>query len=449
MSALPTASSVGRNLAVVGDDLFHLGQGTGRGRPPLAWARAVVSCAWSGLRGFASVTTWRAVANVVVSTVVGTAFVLVLAVSLAASAAVSWIVGIGQASLAGTLRLGWWMARFDAARLRRLGGCEIELPESPRQPRDTPRRDARRAWTRSTSAWRLVVYQFARLPVAAALAAVVFGWWWLVAFIDGWWPDVSPRQLVRLGPLLLELVCVLLWPSIVRRVSNLDVVVARILLAPSRNQQLSAEVQRLGEARSQAVAAAEAERRRIERDLHDGLQPRLVSLGVDLSLAEARFDCDPDASRALLARARDDTKTTIEELRALVRGIHPSVLDGRGLDAALSALVAHSPVPVALRVDLLVPVDRASEAAAYYVVAEGLANIAKHSDADRGAVTVLSTSAGLQVLVEDEGRGGAILEPGGGLAGLSARVRAIDGTFVLSSPPGGPTRLEAVIPCES
>jgi signal transduction histidine kinase len=219
---------------------------------------------------------------------------------------------------------------------------------------------------------------------------------------------------------------------------------ARLLLAPTRQ----AEIERLTEARAQAVTAAEAERRRIERDLHDGLQPLLVSLAVDLGLAEARFGKDPGSSRALLARAHADAKTAIEELRGLVRGIHPSVLDGRGLDAALSALIASCSVPVTLRVDLPKRPGPTREAAAYYVAAEAITNIAKHASARSATVTVGTGGHNLRVVIEDDGNGGARIEPGGGLAGLAARIRSIDGTFTVSSPPGGPTRIEAVIPCE-
>jgi signal transduction histidine kinase len=219
---------------------------------------------------------------------------------------------------------------------------------------------------------------------------------------------------------------------------------ARLLLAPTRQ----AEIERLAEARAQAVAAAGAERRRIERDLHDGLQPRLVSLAVDLGIAEARFGKDPDSARALLARAHADAKAAIEELRGLVRGIHPSVLDGRGLDAALSALIASCPVPITLRAGLPRRPDPIREAAAYYVAAEAITNIAKHASARSATVTVQASEHDLRVVVEDDGAGGARIEPGGGLAGLAARIASVDGTFTVSSPPGGPTRIEAVIPCE-
>jgi signal transduction histidine kinase len=154
------------------------------------------------------------------------------------------------------------------------------------------------------------------------------------------------------------------------------------------------------------------------------------------------------AAHALLARAHADAKTAIEELRSLVRGIHPSVLDGRGLDAALSALIASCPVPVTLHVDLPQRPDSIREAAAYYVAAEAITNITKHASARRATVTVEATEHSLHVVIEDDGNGGARIEPCGGLAGLAARIGSIDGTFTVSSPPGGPTRVEAVIPCE-
>jgi signal transduction histidine kinase len=148
------------------------------------------------------------------------------------------------------------------------------------------------------------------------------------------------------------------------------------------------------------------------------------------------------------ARAHADAKTAIEELRGLVRGIHPSVLDGRGLDAALSALIAGCPVPVTLRVDLPRRPDPVREAAAYYVAAEAVTNITKHASARTATITVQAGERDLRVAVEDDGDGGARINPGGGLAGLDARIRSIDGTFTVSSPPGGRTRIEAVIPCE-
>ena len=402
----------------------------------------------AGLRGLVSRATWAGVANVAISLVVGTAFCVALVGGLLVSGAFSWIVGIGSTSCAATLRLGARMAGFDRRRIERLPGEHIERPQLPQASGEERRRDRTRVWVHSPAAWRLVAYQFARLPVAGAAALLVFGWWRLVAQVLGWWPHVSPRSVVRIGPIVLAIACVLVWPLVVRVASRLDVLMARWLLSPSHARQLTAEVERLGAVRGEAVAAAESERRRIERDLHDGLQPRLVSLALDLGLAEARFERDPTASRSLVARAHDDVKIAIEDLRSIVRGIHPSVLDGRGLDAALSALVASCPVPVSLRVDVPERPDALREAAAYYVVAESVTNAQKHAEADNIAITVQQDVGRLHVFVEDDGAGGARFEAGGGLAGLAARVRSIDGTLTVSSPPGGPTRVEAMIPCE-
>jgi signal transduction histidine kinase len=239
----------------------------------------------------------------------------------------------------------------------------------------------------------------------------------------------------------------LAWPAALRAVPAIDASLGRWLLGPSRASQLSTEVARLSQARSLAVASAAAERRRIERDLHDGLQPQLVNLALDLGLARARLRSDPGAAQSLIDRAHEEAKRAAEDLRNLVRGIHPSVLDERGLDAALSALVAACPVPVSVNVDLPRRPAPTPEAAAYYVVAEAITNISKHAHARKAAVSIGYADGALRVAVEDDGRGGTCLEPGGGLEGLAARVASLDGTFKLSSPQGGPTRIEAVIPC--
>ena len=412
-----------------------------------ALAGGAAATVWVGLRGLASRATWSAVADVTVSLVAGTAFFVALVGGLVVSAVFSWIVGVGAATCSATLRLGARMARFDQRRIERLAGERIDLALLPDTSGFERRHDRSRGWIRSRVAWRLVAYQLARLPVAAAAALLVFRWWRLVAQVLGWWPHVSPRQVVRIGPILLAIACVLVWPTVVQVASRFDVVLARWLLAPSQAGKLAAEVERLGSARSEAVAAAESERRRIERNLHDGLQPRLVSLAVDLGLAEARFERDPQASRSLVAQAHRNAKTAIEDLRSIVRGIHPSVLDGRGLDAALSALVGGCPIPVNLHVDIAERPDPVHEAAAYYLVAEAMTNAQKHAGADHITIDVHQDGGQLCVAVEDDGHGGARLEPVGGLVGLAARIHSLDGTFTLTSPPGGPTRIEGVIPC--
>ncbi|MGY5884241.1 sensor histidine kinase [Modestobacter lacusdianchii] len=213
--------------------------------------------------------------------------------------------------------------------------------------------------------------------------------------------------------------------------------------------EAQAEIGRLAEGRDAAVAAEAVALRRLERDIHDGPQQRLVRLSMDLHRAERMLERDPAGARTTLREAAEQTRETLEELRALSRGIAPPVLADRGLAAALAAVAARSPVPVELAVDLepgqrLAP---AVENSAYFLVSEALANAAKHSEATLARVTVVCRAGRLRVEVEDDGRGGAVLAPGHGLAGLADRLRAVDGVLAVDSPRGGPTRLIGDLPC--
>jgi signal transduction histidine kinase len=392
------------------------------------------------LLGPISPRTWRAVASLLVSLVTGAFFFVFLICALLISGALSWIVGLGMLVLSFTLRLAARMARLDRRRVRRFAGARVEPAPLPEAGPDLSFRERQKAWAQSPAVRRLVVYQIVRLPVTgASLTALGFTVTGMVAGFSG--PEHSALRT------LLGVACLFGWPLVARLGAAIDVSLVRWLLGPSRSGQLSAEVQRLGEARTLAVESAETERRRIERDLHDGLQPKLVSLALELGLAKARFERDPGSAISLIDRAHNEAKTAIEDLRSLVRGIHPSVLDERGLDAALSALIASCPVPVHVEVTLSRRPDQTREAVAYFVVAESITNVTKHSGATRASVIINEGAGLLRVLVEDDGPGGARVEPGGGLAGLAARVTAIDGTFTVISPPGGPTHIEAVIPC--
>ncbi len=233
-----------------------------------------------------------------------------------------------------------------------------------------------------------------------------------------------------------------------------DTALARVLLGASRTAVLDRRVAALTATRQAAVDAADAERRRIERDLHDGAQQRLVALAVTLGMASSTLEDDEGASpraRELVALAHGEAKAAVAELRDLARGIHPAVLTDRGLDAALSALAARCPVPVSVDVAPGAK-DRCSptvEATAYFVVAEALTNVTRHSGAGRARVVVDRLGDRLHLLVEDDGRGGATSAAGGGLAGLGQRVAGVDGSLSLLSPPGGPTRLHVDLPCAS
>jgi signal transduction histidine kinase len=237
----------------------------------------------------------------------------------------------------------------------------------------------------------------------------------------------------------------------------LDAVIDRWLLSPSPTAALQYQVSALANARQGAVSSAQTERHRIERDLHDGVQPRLVSLAMTIGLAQTKLDNDLPAAKQLIAEAHDDAKNALVELRNVVRGIAPTILADRGLDAALSSVVQRSQkngVPTTLNVHLPRRLPDEVESVAYFVVAEALTNVAKHAHASQAVVTVRLDEAEnqLYVTVFDDGRGGASIttdENATGLRGLDERVRAARGTFSVSSPTTGPTVVTAVLPCAS
>ena len=220
--------------------------------------------------------------------------------------------------------------------------------------------------------------------------------------------------------------------------------IARWLLAPS----LAARVEQLQKTRAGAVDTAAADLERIERDLHDGAQARLVALSMDLGMAEERFDRDPEGARELVGEAREEAKRALAELRDLARGIRPSLLSERGLAAAVTALAARSPIPATAHVDVAVQPGPGVETAAWFVVSEALANAAKHSKASHVTVWLTRRDDELRVEVVDDGRGGAN-PTSGGLQGLAQRVAALDGTLEVYSPAGGPTVVRASLPCAS
>jgi signal transduction histidine kinase len=221
--------------------------------------------------------------------------------------------------------------------------------------------------------------------------------------------------------------------------------IAQGLLGPSPSQ-LRARVAALQASRDRAVDSAEDERRRIERDLHDGAQQRLVALAMDLGMAREKLRSDPQAGATLVGEAHEEAKRALAELRDLARGIHPAVLADRGLDAAISALAARSPVPVGVEV-VTERLPGAVESTAYFVVAEALTNAAKHARAGEITVRIARRDDLLIVEVTDDGDGGADPARGSGLRGLADRVAAIDGRLTVTSPAGGPTVVRAELPC--
>jgi signal transduction histidine kinase len=257
------------------------------------------------------------------------------------------------------------------------------------------------------------------------------------------WVIDTPVEFVLLS--LAGLVVLLLTPWVVRGLAMAN----RALVRGMLGSDVTERVRELTASRSAAVDLAAEDRRRIERDLHDGVQQRLVSLAMDLGRAKEKLDTDPERAKELVDEAHEEAKRAITEVRDLARGIHPTVLTDRGLDAALSALAARSPVPIEVHVDVARRPPASVEAAAYFVVSEALANVAKHARASKASVTVRRSGDRLTVQVQDDGAGGAAIAEGSGLAGLRDRVGALDGELHLLSPEGGPTVLMAEIPCAS
>jgi signal transduction histidine kinase len=234
-----------------------------------------------------------------------------------------------------------------------------------------------------------------------------------------------------------------------RGAASLDLALARALLQPSDAEALARRVESLSASRAGAIDAADAERRRIERDLHDGTQQRLVSLAMNLGMTRAALrDAQPEIRQAV-ADAHDEAKQALAELRDFIRGLHPAILDELGLDAALSGIAARSPVPVRLKVDLHERPPAAVETVAYFVVSEALTNVARHAAATRADVVVRQQPGSLFLSVTDDGRGGADPLRGTGLRGLQQRVESVDGTLRIASPAGGPTSILVTLPCGS
>jgi len=228
---------------------------------------------------------------------------------------------------------------------------------------------------------------------------------------------------------------------------RLDALFTRLLLAPTTTAELRLRVTQLTITRADTVDAQAAELRRIERDLHDGVQARLVSLRMVIGLADTLIDRNPAQAHKLLAEARESSGAALIELRHLVRGIHPPVLAERGLDGAIRALALSLPVPITVDIDLPGRPDTPVESAAYFAVAEALTNIVRHSHAHTASVSLRHANGMLTMIVTDDGEGGADPATGTGLNGIQRRLAAFDGTVTLSSPPGGPTVITMELPC--
>ncbi|MFF7182091.1 sensor domain-containing protein [Streptomyces sp. NPDC008121] len=307
------------------------------------------------------------------------------------------------------------LGRAERARARALLGVRVD------EPSRLPRRHGFFPWLWSSLkdpvAWRTVLYSFIRLP------------WGVLTF------TATLVALLVLWPVL---------PFVARGLTNADRGMVRGLLSPS--DELERRVAELESDRGVVVDTAAADLRRIERDLHDGAQARLVALAMGLGLAKEKLLEDPEAAAAMVDEAHGEVKLALQELRDLARGIHPAVLTDRGLDAALSSIAARCTVPVKVTVDLDRRPAEAIEGIAYFTVSELLQNVSKHARARSASVEVWRRDDRLLLQVSDDGCGGARLDGGTGMAGLAERLGAVDGLFVLDSPEGGPTTVTAELP---
>jgi signal transduction histidine kinase len=265
--------------------------------------------------------------------------------------------------------------------------------------------------------WRHALYFAARFP------------WGILTFV------VTLNALIVAWPVL---------PFLARGMTTVDRAMVRGLLQPS--DELERRIAELESDRGVVVDTAAADLRRIERDLHDGAQARLVALAMDLGLAKEKLLEDPEAAAKMVGEAHGEVKIALQELRDLARGIHPAILTDRGLDAALSSVASRCTVPVAVTVDLRARPAEAIEGIAYFTVSELLQNVSKHSRARNASVDVWRAGDRLMIQVRDDGQGGADVSSGTGMAGLAERLGSVDGLFVVSSPAGGPTTVTAELP---
>jgi signal transduction histidine kinase len=407
-----------------------------------------------------SARTWRATIFAALSGPIGLAAFIACWVLTAVSIGLVPVFLLGVLLLWVTLNVAHLLARFEGWR----SGVYLQRPIRVRRF-DTSGGFGRRVVRRLTSggSWLELVYGLLVLPLMGwvGYAVVVGSWAMALLFLTyplyGWTEIASGAAqtwgLPFLPSSLLHVVAgayaavIASWIAI--GVANGQRAVASVLLSTSREEELEARVETLTESRAGLVDAVDAERRRIERDLHDGAQQRLVAVAMTLGRAGQQFETDPDHARQLVEEAHGETKAALVDLRNLARGIHPAVLTDRGLDAALSALAERAPIPVDVSV-LVAPRPNATvEAVAYFVVSEALTNVAKHAKASRARVSALRVGDRLTVEIVDNGVGGARLEPGSGLSGLRDRARSVDGTLTVTSPAGGPTVLKVELPCGS
>ncbi len=411
--------------------------------------------------------TWRSAVYLTAHAPLAFAWFVVLAIGLSMSLATA-IIWVGLLLLV-VLMVSWRAgARLERVFMRAAFG--VRIPDPYREQAQGSGPLARlRVMAADPATWKDLLYLALALPIAIVETALSIVLWAPAAMLiatplivlaeDGRGAEVSfgfvsywagdPVEALPMVVLGVGWGVVAMYGTRIMAVGH--ALYARLLLGPSvsqtENRELRARTEHLRASRARGVDAVEFERRRIERDLHDGAQQRLLAVAMDIGRARAKLDQDPEGARALIEQAHAGTKEAITELRDLARGIYPAILTDRGLDPALSGLAGRAPVPVEVEVDLPDRPPAAVESIAYFIVAEALANIAKYARATRASVRVVKEDAWVVVEVIDDGVGGAHARPDGGLAGLADRAATIDGMLIVDSPPGGPTIVRADLPC--
>jgi signal transduction histidine kinase len=405
--------------------------------------------------------TWRSAAYLLMHFPLGIAYFVSLVTILAVSAG-TVVIWVGVLGFAFAMLLWRGYAIFERRLAQAAFGVEIPSPY-----RELPKGNVFRKWrvmAGDPATWKDLVYLFIVFPLGITEFALSVGLWTASAALiatpininfqtSGFmemtvlghhiWFDNTISTLPAV-PLGIALAFVTLY--VVRGVGYAHGALAKALLAPSETQRLRARTAQLQASRARGVDAAEAERRRIERDLHDGAQQQLLAVAMDLGRARAKLETDPAGAEELIQQAHAGAKEAIAELRNLARGIYPAILTDRGLDAAISAVAGRSPVPVSVEVDLPTRPPAAVESIAYFIVSEALTNVAKYARATRASVRISRDNNWIVVEVSDNGVGGASASPGGGLAGLADRAAGIDGILTVNSPLGGPTVIRADLP---
>jgi signal transduction histidine kinase len=368
--------------------------------------------------------------------------------------------GIGIVLVPVVLQAMRMLANTQRAWAAEWSGVPIPVPYRPEPERNGPFR--RLKWLLTDPAtWRDLLWTVVNIPVGLVLgilpgALLVYGlegilvapWLGQITFY-GWgpfWPLEAWGPVGIMAPMVLGALLTVVAVPAGRRILKGHALFSQSLLSPARTA-LTERVRELTETRSETVDASAAELRRIERDLHDGAQARLVALSMNIGLAEELMKHDPKAAGELLAEARSASGQALTELRDLVRGIHPPVLAERGLDGAVRALALSVPLPVDVSIELPGRPGAPVESAAYFAVAEMLANIVKHSGSGRAWIQVEYSAGRLVMMVGDDGVGGADPSKGSGMRGIERRLAAFDGTMAVTSPAGGPTIVTMELPC--